>query len=131
MQEKCRLPPNFFQEPVDPFPVFFRRQEKGVVVPAPELDEGLRFRRRLVERDPLAEGRDLVIGAVDDQHGAPDVADMFDRVVLKTRQPPHGKEGVVVARDVDEAREGGIEDECGGRFLRASFAAMGPPRDWP
>ena len=117
--------PDFFQEPVDPFPVFFRRQEKGVVVPAPELDEGLRLRRRLVERDPLAEGRDLVIGAVDDQHGAPDVADVVDRVVLETRQPPHGKEGVVVARDVDEARKGGIENECGGRFLPGEFCGDG------
>jgi len=30
-------------------------------VPAPELDEGLRLRRRLVERNTLAEGRDLVV----------------------------------------------------------------------
>lgn len=50
---------------------------------------------------------------VDDQHGAPDVADVLEGVVLEARDTD-GQEQVVMARDVDEVREGGVEDEAAG-----------------
>jgi hypothetical protein len=127
----CPLAADFFQEPVDPFPVFFRRQEKRVVVPAPKLDEVLRPRCGLVQSDTLAEGHDLVIGAVDDQHGAPDGFYVLERVVLEARQPPHGQEGVVVTGDVDEARERGIQDKSCGILLPGEFRRDGAAERLP